>query len=84
MKHSSIIIPKYSDLNAIKFLKSEFNEKYNEFYNKFMNKQNKNNKLFSFYHYKTFAIVNLFLIYDYDEYIKYLENNNLPMNNFNL
>lgn len=84
MEHFSNIIPKYSNFDAIKFLKSEFNENYTEFYNKFINIQTKNNKLFSFYHYKTFAIVNLFLIYDYDEYIKYLENNNLPINNFYL
>ena len=83
MAHNTIS-PVFSNFDAISFLQTEFGKNYSDFYNKFTKKQYKINKLFSFYHYKNFAIVSLFLIYDYEEYIKYLNYNNLPIINFSL
>lgn len=80
MAHNTIS-PVFSNFDAISFLQTEFGKSYSDFYNKFTKKQY---KIFSFYHYKNFAIVSLFLIYDYEEYIKYLNYNNLPIINFSL
>jgi hypothetical protein len=72
--------PVFWDDNAIQFLRNEFGEKYNDFYQKFIKRKNKH--FMGFYHYKNYAIINMMLIYDYNDYIKFLKNFNMNIKEF--
>lgn len=73
----------YKDFEAVKFIKNEFKDDYDKFYNKY-NKIRSKHDCMSFYHYKDYAIVNLFLIYNYDDYINFLKTNNLQISLYNI
>ena len=75
-----ILHPLYTNFDAIRFLKSEFKEDYNKFYEKYSKIRSKYN-IMAFYHYKEYAIVNLFHIYKYEEYINFLNYNKLKISN---
>ena len=71
-----------NNTDAVNYLKSKFNSKYLLFLNDFISY--KTIHCFSYFKIDNYAVTNIHCIYDYNDFISYINNNNVKMNEFNI